>query len=85
MFLAALKPSLFIDEQYTDFYFPLGAKFANIIEETGYMHIQSTKPDTIGTVLQGNPVGLAAYILEKFSTWTNPAYRNLPDGGLEEP
>lgn len=29
-----------------------------------------------------NPVGLAAYILEKFSTWTNPAYRDLPDGGL---
>ncbi|XP_041778621.1 juvenile hormone epoxide hydrolase 2-like [Anopheles merus] len=84
MFLAALKPSLFIDEQYTDFYFPLSAKFANIIEETGYMHIQATKPDTIGTVLQGNPVGLAAYILEKFSTWTNPAYRNLPDGGLEK-
>uniref|UniRef100_A0A182QWG9 Epoxide hydrolase n=1 Tax=Anopheles farauti TaxID=69004 RepID=A0A182QWG9_9DIPT len=83
-FLAALRPSLFIDERYTDFYFPLGSKFSNIIEETGYMHIQATKPDTIGTVLQGNPIGLAAYILEKFSTWTNPAYRNLRDGGLEK-
>ncbi|XP_052898987.1 juvenile hormone epoxide hydrolase 2-like [Anopheles moucheti] len=83
-FLAALRPSLFIDEQYTDYYFPFGTKFANIIEETGYMHIQATKPDTIGTALQGNPIGLAAYILEKFSTWTNPAYRNLPDGGLEK-
>lgn len=29
-----------------------------------------------------NPVGLAVYILEKFSTWTNPAYRELSDGGL---
>lgn len=84
MFLAALKPSLFVDEQYVDYYFPLGSKFSSIIEETGYMHIQATKPDTIGTVLQGNPIGLAAYILEKFSTWTNPAYRNLQDGGLEK-
>uniref|UniRef100_A0A182P364 Epoxide hydrolase N-terminal domain-containing protein n=1 Tax=Anopheles epiroticus TaxID=199890 RepID=A0A182P364_9DIPT len=84
LFLASLRPSLFIDEKYVDYYFPLGEKFSNIIEETGYMHIQSTKPDTIGSVLQGNPVGLAAYILEKFSTWTNPAYRNLPDGGLEK-
>ncbi|XP_058124659.1 juvenile hormone epoxide hydrolase 1-like [Anopheles ziemanni] len=83
-FLAALKPSLFIDEQYVDYYYPLGSKFSNIIEETGYMHIQATKPDTIGTVLQGNPIGLAAYILEKFSTWTNPSYRNLADGGLEK-
>lgn len=29
-----------------------------------------------------SPIGLAAYILEKFSSWTNEAYRNLPDGGL---
>ncbi|XP_053672901.1 juvenile hormone epoxide hydrolase 2-like [Anopheles nili] len=82
--LASLKPSLFIEEKYTDYYFPLSTKFCDIIEETGYMHIQATKPDTIGSVLQGNPIGLAAYIIEKFSTWTNPAYRNLADGGLEK-
>uniref|UniRef100_A0A182NAI9 Epoxide hydrolase N-terminal domain-containing protein n=1 Tax=Anopheles dirus TaxID=7168 RepID=A0A182NAI9_9DIPT len=82
--LASFRPSLFIDERYTEFYYPLGSKFASMIEESGYMHIQATKPDTIGTALQGNPVGLAAYILEKFSTWTNPAYRNLHDGGLEK-
>ena len=28
-------------------------------------------------------MGLAAYIMEKFSTWTNPAWRELGDGGLE--
>lgn len=84
MFLAAFKPSMFVDEQYVDYYFPLGSKFSNMIEESGYMHIQATKPDTIGTALLGNPVGLAAYIVEKFSTWTNPAYRNLQDGGLEK-
>ena len=32
--------------------------------------------------LNDSPVGLAAYILEKFISWTNPAYRSLPDGGL---
>lgn len=30
-----------------------------------------------------NPVGLAAYILEKFSTWTDPSYRNRDSGGLD--
>lgn len=30
-----------------------------------------------------NPVGLAAYILEKFATWTFPQHRSLPDGGLD--
>lgn len=50
--------------------------------EAGYFHIQSTKPDTVGIALTDSPVGLAAYILEKFSTWTNNANIDLPDGGL---
>ncbi|XP_039980746.1 epoxide hydrolase 1 isoform X2 [Xiphias gladius] len=52
------------------------------IKESGYMHIQATKPDTVGRGLNDSPVGLAAYILEKFSTWTNCDFRNLADGGL---
>ena len=35
-----------------------------------------------GTGLNDSPVGLAAYILEKFSTWTDESYVDLPDGGL---
>lgn len=30
------------------------------------------------------PAALATYILEKFSTWTNPEYRFREDGGLLE-
>lgn len=37
-----------------------------------------------GVALTNSPIGLAAYILEKYSTWTNPAYRNQKDGGLTE-
>lgn len=33
--------------------------------------------------MSNNPVGLAAYILEKFSTWTDPSYRDRLDGGLD--
>ncbi|KAL0164878.1 hypothetical protein M9458_040631, partial [Cirrhinus mrigala] len=53
------------------------------MRESGYMHIQSTKPDTAGRGLNDSPVGLAAYILEKFSTWTDPEFKKLEDGGLE--
>lgn len=45
------------------------------------MHISSF-PGFSGAVMTNNPVGLAAYILEKFSTGTNPQYRDLEDGGL---
>ncbi|KAK2922041.1 epoxide hydrolase 1 [Channa argus] len=55
----------------------------NILQESGYMHIQATKPDTAGCGLNSSPVGLAAYLLEKFSTWTDMNNRDLEDGGLE--
>lgn len=83
-FIASFYPSLFMDEKYVDWVYPFFPKFLTLLQESGYMHIQSTKPDTIGAALTGNPIGLAAYILEKFSTWTNSEYRNLPDGGLEK-
>lgn len=64
--------------------FPQTPHLTGLLQESGYFHIQGTKPDTIGIALQNNPAGLAAYILEKFSTGTNKKYRNQNDGGLEE-
>lgn len=37
-----------------------------------------------GHGLNDSPVGLGAYILEKFSTWTDMKNRDLDDGGLEK-
>lgn len=37
-----------------------------------------------GVALSSSPEGLAAYILEKYSTWTNKEYRTREDGGLTE-
>uniref|UniRef100_A0A8D0F5V2 Epoxide hydrolase n=1 Tax=Strix occidentalis caurina TaxID=311401 RepID=A0A8D0F5V2_STROC len=54
-----------------------------LLRESGYLHIQATKPDTAGCGLNDSPVGLAAYILEKFSTWTDKSFLHQDDGGLE--
>lgn len=81
--IASVAPSLFVEKRHVPYYFPLGSYFREILLESGYMHLQATKPDTIGTALIGNPIGLAAYILEKFSTQNDRAFRKLPDGGLE--
>lgn len=83
-FIAGLWPSLFVPSGAEDFFFPKSNELKYLMEESGYFHIQATKPDTIGAALTDNPVGLAAYILEKFSTWTNASYRSLPDGGLTQ-
>jgi pimeloyl-ACP methyl ester carboxylesterase len=41
------------------------------LEETGYQWIQGTKPQTLAFALNDSPVGLAAWITEKFYTWTD--------------
>ena len=43
-------------------------------EETGYQAIQGTKPQTLAYGLTDSPSGLAAWIAEKFRTWS--------DGGI---
>jgi pimeloyl-ACP methyl ester carboxylesterase len=42
-----------------------------ISDEGGYMSIQSTKPQTIAYGLSDSPVGLAAWIIEKFRSWSD--------------
>ncbi len=39
--------------------------------EGGYMHEQSTKPQTLAVALGDSPAGLAAWILEKLRSWTD--------------
>lgn len=40
-------------------------------EETGYQWIQGTRPQTLAFGLTDSPVGLAAWLVEKFRAWTD--------------
>ncbi|MFN8664513.1 MAG: alpha/beta fold hydrolase [Thermomicrobiales bacterium] len=48
--------------------------------ETGYSHQQRTRPQTLGVGLSDSPVGIAAWILEKFGVWAD-----LPRGAGGSP
>jgi pimeloyl-ACP methyl ester carboxylesterase len=47
----------------------LGAAAERIKDGTAYMAQQSTRPHTLGFGLEDSPLGLAAWILEKFHAW----------------
>ncbi|MFF0267302.1 epoxide hydrolase family protein [Kribbella sp. NPDC004536] len=48
-----------------------------------YAHVQETRPHTLAYALNDSPVGLAAWIAEKFLTWSDPATRSaLTDDDL---
>ena len=49
---------------------------------TGYLAIQSTRPQTLAYGLHDSPVGQLAWIVEKFHEWTDPA-KPRPDDAVD--
>ncbi|MEA2846045.1 MAG: hypothetical protein QOG78_1326, partial [Rhodospirillaceae bacterium] len=49
----------------------LGKVQAERDEKTAYQRIQATRPQTLGVALTDSPVGLAAWIVEKFQAWSD--------------
>lgn len=48
LLIASVAPKFFVEPNTKEFFFPLGEVFRRALRESGYMHIQATKPDTIG-------------------------------------
>lgn len=42
-----------------------------VAAEGGYLHLQGTKPQTLAYALSDSPVGLAAWLVEKFHGWSD--------------
>ncbi|KAF5269509.1 hypothetical protein FQA39_LY08698 [Lamprigera yunnana] len=83
LFLGSIYPPLVVEKKYEHKMYPLSKHFRMIMEESGYFHLQATKPDSLGVSIGQSPSGRAAYILEKFSTATNFTYKFREDGGLK--
>ncbi|GJQ78774.1 Jheh2 [Trypoxylus dichotomus] len=82
--VGSVFPRLVVSKEFEHQMYPISEKIYNFLMETGYYHIQVTKPDTVGAAIANSPVGLAAYLLEKFSTLANAAYKDRDDAGLLE-
>jgi epoxide hydrolase len=53
-----------------------------LAEGNGYFHIQATKPQTLAYALMDSPVGLLAWIVEKFKEWSYPS-EDLPESAID--
>ena len=78
--LAAPDPATFADLTPTE-HASLDALRHADASEDGYSAEQSTKPQTIGYSLVDSPAGLAAWIVEKFRSWTD--CDGLPERALD--
>lgn len=82
--VGSVWPRLVMDPKDAHKIYPLFEVARVIMEENGYLHLQATKPDTIGVALTDSPAGLAAYLLEKVSICLKKSNINLWDGGITE-
>jgi pimeloyl-ACP methyl ester carboxylesterase len=48
----------------------------------GYLHLQSTRPQTLAHLLTDSPVGQLGWIVEKFREWTDPGAA-LPEDAVD--
>jgi juvenile hormone epoxide hydrolase len=48
VFLYSFYPTLLVKKEHVHKIYPLSSKFAFILLESGYLHLQATKPDTVG-------------------------------------
>lgn len=46
--LGAVWPSLVVEKEYENRLYPLKDRLEFYLTESGYMHMQGTKPDTVG-------------------------------------
>ncbi|KAF9799948.1 hypothetical protein SFRURICE_013685 [Spodoptera frugiperda] len=81
LLIGSLFPS-FIDPVGHTRVYPLKKYFSYVMRESGYFHIQATKPDTVGVGLTDSPSGLAAYLMEKMAMCSNSEQLDKPHGGL---
>ena len=72
-----LKPMADLPEEEQRYQVELAAFLK---EETGYQWIQGTRPQTLAFGLSDSPVGLAAWIVEKFRAWTD--CNGVPENAL---
>jgi len=50
MILGSFCPSLCMEKQFINRVYPMKNRFMKLLEESGYLHIQATKPDTLGCI-----------------------------------
>jgi hypothetical protein len=52
--------------------------------DTGYFHVQSTKPNSLAVAMGDSPVGLAAWIIEKYHSWTKTRRNSTENSAVVE-
>ncbi|KAJ8730612.1 hypothetical protein PYW08_002025 [Mythimna loreyi] len=56
----------------------------SLAPEMGYLHMQATKPDTLGIAMSDSPMALFAWLMQAVSGGSRRSYKYRADGGLHD-
>ncbi|KAJ8721330.1 hypothetical protein PYW07_002105 [Mythimna separata] len=76
--------NMVVDPALADKMYPLSKIFLGIMEDLGYMHIQATKPDTLGIGMSDSPMALFSWVMQTVSWASRRSNKLKHDGGLHE-
>ncbi|XP_045474673.1 juvenile hormone epoxide hydrolase 1-like [Harmonia axyridis] len=82
--MGSFNPDWIRRKTHRELFYPISRLIQSILMESGYLHTQSTKPDTYGVGIDDSPMGMAVLFLEKYSTGASLQNRFRKDGGLKE-
>ncbi|XP_047036866.1 juvenile hormone epoxide hydrolase-like [Helicoverpa zea] len=82
--LGSIYPPLVVDPVLADRMYPILSVVYWLTRETGYLHLQATKPDTLGVSMADSPAGLLAYIYQLFSSGSRRKFYYRSDGGFDD-
>ena len=51
-------------------------------EQSGYLKVQSTRPQSLGFGLDDSPIGLLGWLVEKYHDWMDVAHYQMPDNEI---
>ncbi|XP_026738004.1 juvenile hormone epoxide hydrolase-like [Trichoplusia ni] len=74
--------NLVVEKHLAGRLYPTTSILKELMTKSGYLHIQATKPDTIGVGMSDSPSGLLAYVFQFVSMAVRIDNINKTDGGL---
>ncbi|KAJ8721329.1 hypothetical protein PYW07_002104 [Mythimna separata] len=80
----SLHQSLVVDPALAERMYPILRVALLLMEESGYLHVQATKPDTLGIAMSDSPMALFAWLMQGVSGASRRSYKSRVDGGLHD-
>ena len=78
-----LLPFVFLTGKNHERLYPVHNFMLKMLDQTGYFHLQATRPNSL-IGMDVHPVGVMAYIVEKFYTWADLPQRGTVEDQLNE-